>query len=75
MHLYSKGEHYLSSPSKDLAHTSVRHSQLPANVARSHSTMREFNNLAPDLVRERSSIDEEASKLVHSALPAACLHC
>lgn len=56
------------SPAQDLAHAAVGDAQLPRDVARSDSILREFYDLPPDRIRQRATIDEQASKLVHTAL-------
>lgn len=59
----------LVETSQYLGHTSVRDSQLPAYVARSHTELRQFHNLDSHLIGQGASIDEHATKLVNLAVP------
>jgi len=57
---------------EDLADTAVTDSQLTRNDAGPHSGRSHFDNLQPNVVWQRSAIDEDAPELVDP--PLSCKH-
>ena len=59
---------------EDLGDAAVGHPQLPRDNARTYSGGGHLHNLEADVVRQRSSIDEYSTQLVHPYLALSILH-
>lgn len=53
---------------EDLTDATVWHPKLPWDDARTHTARSQFDDLEPDLIRERTPVDEHATQLVDAAL-------
>lgn len=58
----------LVESAENLAHASVRNPQLTGNVTWPNSALSQLNNSRPNDIGKRSSIHEQASKLVYPAM-------
>ena len=59
-----------SVPAQDFTNAAMGNTELPADVAGTHSTLRHFHDLPSDGLWKWTAIDENASELVHSTLTA-----
>lgn len=59
----------LVEPAENLAHTTVRNSQLSRDVTWSNSALSQLNNSWSNNIGKRPSIHEQTSKLIHPAMP------
>ena len=58
----------LVEPGQDLGDAAVRDEELPGDVARPDPHESQLHDTSPNIVRERSTIDEDSPQLVHSCL-------
>lgn len=59
---------------QDLGDTSVRHSQLAADVTGSDSQLSHFDDSDTDVVGKRPAVHEDSSELVHFAVSMTGIH-
>ena len=55
-------------PREYLGDTAVADPELPGDVARPHSVVRQLDDPLPDDVGQRPPVDEDATQLVHAAV-------
>lgn len=60
---------------QDLGHTTVRHSQLSRDYARSNAVVGHLHDLVSDVIRQRPPVDEHAAELVDPPLAQRGGHC
>lgn len=61
-------------PAQDFGHAAVRDPQLSGDDARPDAVVGHLYDLVPDVVGQRSAIDENSSELVHAALAQRSRH-
>lgn len=56
-------------PAEDFGHAAVGHAQLARDDARPDAVMGHLHDFVPDVVGQRSAVDEDSAELVDPTLP------